>query len=143
MHLLLFLRRGVTFFQGWWGSFCIKNKLKSEIYNDKKSIYIKNKNVFPFITKNLNWEILTQNWVNFKRLDGVKDEKFKYYRGSLKNLWFSGKGRWGGGGGGQVNKKQNIGKRAWTICRFKGGIVKKEGGLNFVAIILNQILLCL
>ena len=49
----------------------------------------------------------------------------------------------GGGGGGQVNKKQNIGKRAWTICRFKGGIVKKEGGLNFVAIILNQILLCL
>ena len=47
---------------------------------------------FPFITKNLNWEILTQNWVNFKRLDGAKDEKFKYYRGSLKNLWFSGKG---------------------------------------------------
>ena len=77
---------------------------------------------FPFITKNLNWEILTQNWVNFKRLDGAKDEKFKYYRGSLKNLWFSGKG------GGQVNKKQNIGRRAWTICRFKGGIAKKEGG---------------
>ena len=56
---------------------------------------------------------------------------------------FQGRGGGGGGGGGQVNKKQNIGKRAWTICRFKGGIVKKEGGLNFVAIILNQILLCL
>ena len=27
------------------------------------------------ITKNLNWGILTQNSVAFKRSDGVKDEK--------------------------------------------------------------------
>ena len=30
----------------------------------------------PVITKNLNWEILTNNFVTFKRWDGVKDEKF-------------------------------------------------------------------
>ena len=29
--------------------------------------------LFSVITKNLNWEILTKN---FKRWDGVKDEKF-------------------------------------------------------------------
>ena len=29
-----------------------------------------------FITKNLNWEILTKTLVTFKRWDGVKDEKF-------------------------------------------------------------------
>ena len=34
---------------------------------------------------NLNWEILTKNLVTFKRWDGVKDEKSKYYGGSLKN----------------------------------------------------------
>ena len=28
------------------------------------------------ITKNLNWEILTENLVTFKRWDGVNDEKF-------------------------------------------------------------------
>ena len=28
------------------------------------------------ITENLNWEISTKNLVTFKRLDGVKDEKF-------------------------------------------------------------------
>ena len=30
---------------------------------------------FSVITKNLNWEILTQNLVTFKIWDGVKDEK--------------------------------------------------------------------
>ena len=29
-----------------------------------------------FITKNLNWEVLTKNLVTFKRWDGVKDEQF-------------------------------------------------------------------
>ena len=42
----------------------------------------------PVITKNLNWENLTKNLVTFKRWDGVKEEKFKCYRGSLKNLIF-------------------------------------------------------
>ena len=28
------------------------------------------------ITQNLNWEILTENLVTFKRWDGLKDEKF-------------------------------------------------------------------
>ena len=40
------------------------------------------------ITKNLKWEILTKNLVTFKRWDGGKDEKFKYYVGSLKNPIF-------------------------------------------------------
>ena len=31
---------------------------------------------FSAITKNLNWEILSKNFVTFKRWDGVKDEKF-------------------------------------------------------------------
>ena len=31
---------------------------------------------FSVIAKNLNWEILTENLVTFKRLDGVKVEKF-------------------------------------------------------------------
>ena len=36
------------------------------------------------MSKNLNWEVLTMNLVTFKRSDGVKDEKFWYYVGSLK-----------------------------------------------------------
>ena len=31
---------------------------------------------FSVITKNLDWEILSKNLVNFKRWDGVKNEKF-------------------------------------------------------------------
>ena len=31
---------------------------------------------FSVITENLNWEILTNNLVTFKRWDGVEDEKF-------------------------------------------------------------------
>ena len=45
---------------------------------------------FFVITKNLNLEILTKNLVNFKRWDGIKDEKFEYYGGSLKNPIFRG-----------------------------------------------------
>ena len=59
---------GVTFFSGGC-SFNIKNKLKSEVFNDKKMF-------FSVITKILNWEILTKNLVFFKRWDGVKGEKF-------------------------------------------------------------------
>ena len=31
---------------------------------------------FAGITKNLNWEILTENLVTFNRWDGAKNEKF-------------------------------------------------------------------
>ena len=58
----------MTFFSGGC-SFNIKNKLKSEVFNDKKMF-------FSVITKILNWEILTKNLVFFKRWDGVKGEKF-------------------------------------------------------------------
>ena len=50
-------------------SFYVKNKLKSEILNDKKSL--KTKIIFSVITKNLNWEILTKNLVTFKRWNRV------------------------------------------------------------------------
>ena len=35
--------------------------------------------LFSVINKNLNWEILTKNFVTFKRWDGVKDKTFWYY----------------------------------------------------------------
>ena len=64
--------KGGDLFQGL--QFLHINKLKSEIFNDKKGL--NTKMFFLVITKNLNWEILIKNLVNFKRWDGVKDEKF-------------------------------------------------------------------
>ena len=49
---------GVTFFRVGC-RFYIKNKLKSEIVNNKKAY--KQKFFFSVITKNLNWEILPKN----------------------------------------------------------------------------------
>ena len=42
---------------------------------------------FSVITKNLDWEILSKNLVNFKRWDGVKNDG-----GSLKNQILRGGG---------------------------------------------------
>ena len=50
--------RGGDFFQG-GVQISHKNKLKSEIFNDKKSL--KAKIFFSVITKSSNWEILTKN----------------------------------------------------------------------------------
>ena len=66
------------------------------------------------ITKNLNWDILTKNSVTFKRWDEVKDEKFDYYSGSLKNPIF----REG------VNEKPIY--RGWGVG---GGLLKSILGL--------------
>ena len=55
-------KRGWLFTQGGRGEVCnfhIKNKLKFEIFNDKKSFYAKI--FFSVITKNSNWEILPKN----------------------------------------------------------------------------------
>ena len=60
-----FFREGCNFY--------IKNKLKSEIFNDKKNLY--KKIFFSVITKNSNWEILPKNLVAFKGQDGIKNEK--------------------------------------------------------------------
>ena len=57
-------RGEVTFFTG-GGNFHIKNKLKSGIFNEKKSLYAKI--VFSVIIKNSNWEIWSKNLVTFKR----------------------------------------------------------------------------
>ena len=61
------------------------------MFNNKKSL--ETEMFFSVIIKNLNWEILTKILPTFKRWDGVKDEKFEYYEGSLKNLLFRGGSR--------------------------------------------------
>ena len=53
------------FFKGGRCNFHIKNKLKSEIFNEKKSLYAKI--FFSVITKNSNWKVLLKNLVTFKR----------------------------------------------------------------------------
>ena len=54
-------------------NFYVKNKLKSEIFNDKKNL--QTKMFFYVITKNLNWDILTKNLAIFKRWHEVNDKK--------------------------------------------------------------------
>ena len=60
-------------------------------------------------------------------MGGVKDEKSEYYEGSLKNPIFRGKGGGGAhgkpiyGGGGPCLKRGCM--DAWTVCRFKGGLM--------------------
>ena len=59
-------KEGGDFFRGRGGlQFHIKNKSKSEIFNDKKSLQAKI--FFSVVTKNSNWDILTKNLVTFKR----------------------------------------------------------------------------
>ena len=74
------------------------------------------------ITKNLNCKILTENLVTFKRWDGVKAEKFWYYGGSLKNLIFR-----RGVSRKPIYRRGLPKKGAWSVCRFKEGLGKKEG----------------
>ena len=75
------VKEGLTFFRGC--TFDIKNKLKSEMFNDKKSFLTE---MFAsVITKNLKWETLTKNLLTFKGWNGINDENFCYYGGSLKN----------------------------------------------------------
>ena len=57
-------------------SFCIKNKLKSEIN--------KIKNVFSDITKNLDWEILTKDFVLLKNGMWLKMKNFNIVGVHLK-----------------------------------------------------------
>ena len=67
--------RGWIFPPGVGCIFYIKNELKSEIFNNKKSLYTVM--LFSVITKNLNWEISTTNLVTLvNRWDEVKDENF-------------------------------------------------------------------
>ena len=74
------------------------------------------------ITKNLKWEILTKNLVTFKRWDEVKDKKFYYYGGSLKNPNFSG-GHEKPIYRGDCLKRGALGQ----FADIKGGLVKKRG----------------
>ena len=53
------------FFQGAGWNFHITNKVKSEIFNDKK--VFKQKYFFSFINKNSNWEFLPKNFVTVNR----------------------------------------------------------------------------
>ena len=80
---------------------------------------------FYVVIKNLNWEVLTNNVVTFKRRDGVKDEKFEYYGGSLKNLIF----RVGGVHEKPIHRGElpKMGGGAWTVCRLNGAWQKRGG----------------
>ena len=60
----LLRKRGINFFKRGCNLY-IKNKLKSEMFNDKKSL--KPKIFFSVIIKNSKWEILSKNLVTFKR----------------------------------------------------------------------------
>ena len=58
-----------------------------------------------------------------KRYDGVKNEKFEYYGGSLKNTSFR------GGHNKPMYRGNCLKGEAWTVCRFKevsGGSLAKE-----------------
>ena len=79
---------------------------------------------FSAITQNLNWKILTENLVTFKRWDGVKNKKFEI---TEKSVFFGGGGWsrkpniWGGG---------NCLKRGEGLGQFPdlgGGLAKKMG----------------
>ena len=63
---------GDDFFQGHC-SFYIKNKLKSEIFNEKK---VYKQKYFSVITKNLTRENFTKDLGTLRRWDGFKDENF-------------------------------------------------------------------
>ena len=62
-------RGGEIFRGGGAVVFTQKTKLISELK------YLSTVMFFSVITKNLNWEILTNNLVTFTKWDGVKDEK--------------------------------------------------------------------
>ena len=69
-----------------------KNKLKSEIFKDKKSL--RTKLFLSVLTKNLNWKSLTKNLVTFNFIMGVHLKIF--LGGGVHELKVAG----GGGGGG-------------------------------------------
>ena len=98
----------------------MKNKLKTELFKDKKSLQIKM--LFFVITKNLNWEILTKNLISFKRWDGMG----MGLEGVAKNQYT------------RVLPKNE----ACTICRFKAGLNKKDGVGVFDGEIISQYTLC-
>ena len=84
--------------------------------------------LFSVMTKNLKWEISTENLVTSKRWDGVNDEKFIIILILLKNLilFFWGRGAW------KINffwrgRMVNLLKRStWIVCEIKRGPGKKE-----------------
>ena len=79
------LERGGDFFQRGGGcSFYVKNKLKSEIFNNKKSLQAQV--FFSVIPKNLKWEILTKNFVTFlKDQMGLRMKNFNIMGVHWKN----------------------------------------------------------
>ena len=62
---------------------------------------------FSVIIRNLNQDVLAKNLVTFTRWDGVKDEKFECYGGSLKNTIFK--------GGGNEKPIQREKEREWCV----------------------------
>ena len=74
------------------------------------------------VTKNSNWKILTKNLVTFKRWDGVKYEKLKYFWGSRKNPIFKGHKKTIYKG---IAKEGGLGQ--FADLRGGGGLTRKKG----------------
>ena len=62
----------------------------------------KQKNVFFILSKNLYWEILSKNWVTFKRWDGIKMKNLNIIRFHQEIRFFKVGGERGG------SRKTNI-----------------------------------
>ena len=95
--------------------------LKSKILNYKKG-YNKQK-YFSVITKNSRWESLTQNLVTFKKKMVLRMKKALIFWIFTKNPTFRGVFTKNQYRGGRLN-----GGGAWTVCWFKGGLVRRRGG---------------
>ena len=80
--------------------FQTKNKLKFQIFNDKKSLSAKI--FFSVTTKNLNLEILTKNIVTFKNGMRLRMKNFKIMGVNSKIQFLE------GGGGGEGGYKKPI-----------------------------------
>ena len=77
---------------------------------------------FFVITKNLSWEILAKNLVTYKKVGRGGRWEILILWGFTEKIRFLGRG---------FTKKNYIGgtclkKGAWTVCRFKRGLAKKE-----------------
>ena len=114
--------RGGDFFSG-GGVQLSHNKLKPQIFNDKKSLWAK---IFFFvITNNSNWEVLPKTLVTFKRQDGIVDEKLLgvHWKIQLLGEWGSRKTNKEGG----LPKKGGIGQ----FADLRGGELGKKEGVVF------------
>ena len=105
---------GVRFFSG--GHVFNENKLKSEIFNEKKCL----------LTKMFSSVSLNPEFNYFKKMGwGLRIKKFIYYGGSLKNLIFRVGSQKENNIQGGFSKKGGLGQ----FVHLRGGLAKKGNGV--------------